>query len=158
VNAGNANCATGSNGIAACESSCTAAAAIFDCTVDEVFPSSTGIIGVPLPTEKLVAALPAVNAALGATEEHAALFAGAIMTTDTRPKTAHASIEVNGKQVRLYGFAKGAGMIHPPACVRAGPGARHHACLSLYRCRRLRRGVAGHPRNRGGDQFQLHLH
>jgi len=113
VNAGNANCATGSNGIAACESSCTAAAAIFDCTVDEVFPSSTGIIGVPLPTEKLVAALPAVNAALGATEEHAALFARAIMTTDTRPKTAHASIEINGKTVRLYGFAKGAGMIHP---------------------------------------------
>ena len=49
VNAGNANCATGQPGIDACKQSCVAVAEQFHCVFDEVFPSSTGIIGVPLP-------------------------------------------------------------------------------------------------------------
>src|ERR1700730_3046140 len=61
VNAGNANCATGQPGIDACVRTCAAAAETFHCIFDEVFPSSTGIIGVPFPGEKVIAALPAVK-------------------------------------------------------------------------------------------------
>src|SRR5579875_1263016 len=64
VNAGNANCATGPSGMKAAEQVCAAAARTFGCEGHEVFPSSTGIIGVPLPAEKLVAALPQVQKAL----------------------------------------------------------------------------------------------
>jgi glutamate N-acetyltransferase/amino-acid N-acetyltransferase len=113
VNAGNANCATGQAGIDACERSCASAAAQFACAQQEVIPSSTGIIGVLLPAEKLVAALPALHQALGATPEHFAQFATAIMTTDTHAKTAHASIEIDGERVRILGTTKGAGMIQP---------------------------------------------
>jgi glutamate N-acetyltransferase/amino-acid N-acetyltransferase len=67
VNAGNANCATGQAGIDACVHTCAAAAETFGCIFDEVFPSSTGIIGVPFPAEKVVAAMPSVKDALGST-------------------------------------------------------------------------------------------
>jgi glutamate N-acetyltransferase/amino-acid N-acetyltransferase len=113
VNAGNANCATGQIGIAACEQVCRAAAEAFSCQGHQVFPSSTGIIGVPLPAEKLVAALPDVQAALEPTAEAFSRFAHAILTTDTRVKIAHATFEVGGKKVRIAGACKGAGMIHP---------------------------------------------
>ncbi len=113
VNAGNANCATGQIGIDACQLVCAAAAETFHCEGHEVFPSSTGIIGVPLPEEKPIAALPEVAASLGATPEHFSQFARAIMTTDTKPKVAHASLSVDGKMVRIAGVCKGAGMIHP---------------------------------------------
>src|ERR1700735_3622723 len=88
VNAGNANCATGQAGIDACVQTCAAAAEQFGCIFDEVFPSSTGIIGVPFPGEKVIAALPALKEALGDTREHAETFARAIMTTDTKLKVA----------------------------------------------------------------------
>ena len=113
VNAGNANCATGQIGIDACQQVCAAAAETFHCDGHEVFPSSTGIIGVPLPAQKPIAALPEVAAALGSTPEHFSQFARAIMTTDTTPKVAHASWNVDGKVVRIAGVCKGAGMIHP---------------------------------------------
>jgi len=125
VNAGNANCATGEAGIRACVDSCRAAADQIGCIFDEVFPSSTGIIGVPLPAEKIVAALPQALAALGDSAGHAELFATAIMTTDTRMKVAEAVIEAEGVEVRLFGTAKGAGMIHP----QLGP---PHATMLVY--------------------------
>jgi len=113
VNAGNANCATGEIGLAACRETCDAAATTFSCDSPQVFPSSTGIIGVPLPAEKIVAALPALHASLGSGEEHVHLFSQAIMTTDTRPKIAGAMLHFPTGEVRILGFAKGAGMIHP---------------------------------------------
>src|SRR5271168_4471804 len=75
VNAGNANCATGEIGIAACERVCAAAAKAFGVEGHEVFPSSTGIIGVPLPAEKLVAELPGAAQNLGADTAHFSEFA-----------------------------------------------------------------------------------
>lgn len=129
VNAGNANCATGTAGIEACVQTCVAAAETFHCIFDEVFPSSTGIIGVPFPAEKVVAALPAVAATLGNTTEHAELFAQAIMTTDTRMKTARATIDVDGTEIRIFGTAKGAGMIHPQLGAPVGP---PHATMLVY--------------------------
>jgi glutamate N-acetyltransferase/amino-acid N-acetyltransferase len=113
VNAGNANCATGEAGMRACEAVCAAAAKSFGAAGHEVFPSSTGIIGVPLPAEKLIAVLPEVERTLAADTESFSDFARAILTTDTRPKVAHALVDVKGKTVRLAGVAKGAGMIHP---------------------------------------------
>jgi glutamate N-acetyltransferase/amino-acid N-acetyltransferase len=125
VNAGNANCATGEAGIAACQESCTAAAETFQCIFDEVLPSSTGIIGVPLPVEKLIAALPVARQSLGSTALHAEAFATAIMTTDTRMKVARAVIDTDRGPVRIFGTAKGAGMIYP----QLGP---PHATMLVY--------------------------
>jgi glutamate N-acetyltransferase/amino-acid N-acetyltransferase len=125
VNAGNANCANGEAGLDACLKSCIAVGEQFGCVFDEVFPSSTGIIGVPFPTEKLVAAVPAAAAALGSSAEHATAFATAILTTDTKLKVAHATVEVEGKTVRIFGCAKGAGMIGP----QLGP---PHATMLAY--------------------------
>ena len=129
VNAGNANCATGQPGIDACVQTCVAAAEAFHCIFDEVFPSSTGIIGVPFPGEKVVAALPAAQATLGSSQAHAELFAQAIMTTDTRMKVARAVVEVDGVEVRIFGAAKGAGMIHPQL---GAPVAPPHATMLVY--------------------------
>jgi glutamate N-acetyltransferase/amino-acid N-acetyltransferase len=131
VNAGNANCATGEIGITACEQVCRAAAEKFQCEGHEVFPSSTGIIGVPLPAEKLVAALLSVESALRADPEGFSAFAQAILTTDTRAKVGLASFEVGGKQVRIAGVCKGAGMIHPQL-VPAALHATLHATMLVY--------------------------
>lgn len=113
VNAGNANCATGEAGLAACREVCAAAAKTFGAAEQEVFPSSTGIIGVPLPAEKLVSALPEIERTLAADSDHFNAFSRAILTTDTRPKIAAATLEINGKTVRIAGACKGAGMIYP---------------------------------------------
>lgn len=133
VNAGNANCATGEIGITACEQVCKAAAETFSCEGHEIFPSSTGIIGVPLPAEKLVAALPEVQRGLRADTEGFSGFARAMLTTDTRAKVAHASVEGNGKRVRIAGACKGAGMIHPRLLPAGAPGGSPlHATMLVY--------------------------
>ncbi len=113
VNSGNANCATGAAGLLAARQSCKAAAYQFGCEPAEVIPCSTGIIGVPLPVNKLIHALPASSAALASGAEAFSAFARAILTTDTRPKVAHRLVDIDGQTVRLAGTCKGAGMIHP---------------------------------------------
>ena len=118
INAGNANCAAGQAGLDAARATCAAAAQIFDCHPEEVFPSSTGVIGVPLPAEKLIAALPGMAASLGDGPDHFRQVARAIMTTDTMEKSAYAPVDVTGsdgvrRQVRIAALGKGAGMIHP---------------------------------------------
>jgi glutamate N-acetyltransferase/amino-acid N-acetyltransferase len=113
VNAGNANCGTGAEGDAACREVCAEAANTLGCKPEEIFPSSTGIIGVPLPAEKITAALPQLLRAATTDQSAAEAFAGAIMTTDTRAKIASAVLTLAGHEVRLLGMAKGAGMIHP---------------------------------------------
>lgn len=117
VNAGNANCAVGQAGLDAARATCAAAAKTFNCRTEEVFPSSTGVIGVPLPAEKLVAALPEVAALLSSESDRFMEAAQAIMTTDTVEKTAFARLEVGAagesREIRIAAFGKGAGMIHP---------------------------------------------
>lgn len=132
VNAGNANCATGEPGLQACLETCQAAAQTFQCIFDEVFPSSTGIIGIPLPINKILASLPAVPAVLGTTPAHAEAFASAILTTDTRQKTAHAVIKTPHGPITLFGTAKGAGMIHPQLAGFSQPPAPPHATMLAY--------------------------
>ena len=113
INAGNANCAAGKAGLDAARNTCNAAARVFGCPSNEVFPSSTGVIGVPLPAEKLIAVLPEMAAALGAEFDHFQQVAQAILTTDTVEKTAFARLEIEGREVRIAACCKGAGMIFP---------------------------------------------
>jgi glutamate N-acetyltransferase/amino-acid N-acetyltransferase len=113
INAGNANCAAGEPGLAAARATCAAAAQVFGCKPNEIFPSSTGIIGVPLPVERIVAVLPELAARLGPESDHFQQAAQAILTTDTVEKTAFARLEIDGKEVRIAALCKGSGMIHP---------------------------------------------
>jgi glutamate N-acetyltransferase / amino-acid N-acetyltransferase len=113
VNSGNANCATGRAGMQACERVCREAGKLLGVPAAEIFPSSTGIIGVRLPAEKIHAKLPELMAARSASQRGVLSFAHAIMTTDTRAKIASARFRVQSKDVTVLGIAKGAGMIHP---------------------------------------------
>ena len=107
VNSGNANAATGEEGMAAARMCAEKVALLIGSSFDEVFISSTGVIGRPLPVARICAAVPHLTATLsaGATEQ----FARSIMTTDTFPKIASARVG----DASILGFAKGAGMIHP---------------------------------------------
>ena len=113
VNAGNANCATGEHGFKAANEVCEALAQSLSIAPEFVVPSSTGIIGVPLPTAKLVTAIPQLVAEKSGDEPAICKFSQAIMTTDTRPKFACASFERGKKSVKVLGVCKGSGMIHP---------------------------------------------
>lgn len=113
VNSGNANCATGHAGIQASERVCREAGKLLGVSAAEIFPSSTGIIGVPLPAEKIYAKLPELIGARSATQSGVQAFTRAIMTTDTRPKIASARFKTGSKEITVLGVAKGAGMIHP---------------------------------------------
>jgi glutamate N-acetyltransferase/amino-acid N-acetyltransferase len=113
VNSGNANCATGKQGIRAANAVCSAAAKALGKRPGQVFPSSTGIIGVPLPLEKIIAAVPDLIGSAHDGPEAFDAFASAIMTTDTRKKIAAEEFAFKKQTVRLAGAAKGAGMIHP---------------------------------------------
>jgi glutamate N-acetyltransferase/amino-acid N-acetyltransferase len=113
VNSGNANCATGKPGIDACRQVCRETAALLGAPTEEVFSSSTGIIGVPLPAAKILAKLPEVIAARKATTSAVQDFAATIMTTDTRPKISSVRVRAGKAEFSLLGIAKGSGMIHP---------------------------------------------
>jgi glutamate N-acetyltransferase/amino-acid N-acetyltransferase len=113
VNAGNANCATGPAGRRDCERVCHEAARLLKIRAESVFPSSTGVIGVRLPVEKIMRALPELIAASATGEQAAERFARAIMTTDTRPKIVSRRVRAGSRSFTLLGIAKGAGMIHP---------------------------------------------
>jgi glutamate N-acetyltransferase / amino-acid N-acetyltransferase len=113
VNAGNANCATGAVGYAASVRTVEETARHLRCRPDEVLVCSTGVIGVLLPVEKILRALPGIIRNRRPSARSFAEFSLAICTTDTRPKTAAASFKMVGKRIHLVGCAKGAGMIHP---------------------------------------------
>lgn len=113
VNSGNANCATGAAGYEASLRTVQETALRLNCRPEEVFVCSTGVIGVPLPVEKLLRALPGITRNRRPSARSFAEFSLAICTTDTRPKTASASFKMGGKRMHLIGCAKGAGMIHP---------------------------------------------
>lgn len=109
VNSGNANACTGEQGERDAEAVAAAAARACGLRTDEVLVASTGVIGVPLPADRIAAGL--ARLALSANGGDDA--ARAILTTDTRAKVARRELELAGGTVRLGGMAKGAGMIHP---------------------------------------------
>ncbi len=117
VNSGNANCSVGPGGLVASRATADLVGQLLGCRAEQVVVCSTGVIGVPLPVERILKAAPGLSESL---EKSPRAFDGltrAIMTTDTRPKRAAASCRIGGaagaKTVRVVGCAKGAGMIHP---------------------------------------------
>lgn len=111
VNSGNANCATGLPGIRNCRKVCAEAARLLNIRAAEVFPSSTGIIGVPLPVNKITLHLKPLILNVASSLEHLQKFAEAILTTDSKSKLA--SVPLRSGRGAITGVAKGAGMIHP---------------------------------------------
>lgn len=111
INSGNANAGTGERGRGDAEACCAALAEAGGCDPQQVLPFSTGVIGEPLPLDRLVAGLPAALADLS--EDGWERAARAIMTTDTQPKLVSRSFDVAGYTARVTGIAKGAGMICP---------------------------------------------
>jgi len=117
VNAGNANAFTGARGMAAVQKIVSLASTHLGCTEAEIFVSSTGVIGVPLPQDKAEAGLKAVFEAQPSNWEAAA---ATIMTTDTFPKMATTSAVIGGQTVHLNGIIKGSGMIAPDMATMLG--------------------------------------
>ena len=113
VNSRNANCATGAAGDAAAAATAQEVARVMDCAAAQVLVCSTGVIGLPMRVERIIAAVPGLFQATTRTPAAFEGFARAIMTTDTRPKWAAGRCRLGGRPVRLLGCCKGAGMIHP---------------------------------------------
>ncbi len=111
VNSGNSNAFTGKNGIDAVAALTSAVAEVTGIDAKRVFTASTGVIGEPLPFERITAKLSDLYDAQSATSITDA--ARAIMTTDTFPKGATATVDISGKSVKIAGIAKGSGMIAP---------------------------------------------
>lgn len=111
VNSGNANAFTGKAGDRTVEYTVAAISKRLGCRPNEVYIASTGVIGVPVSKDYIVAKLPAVAKKLGKSKWKEA--ASAIMTTDTFPKAAMRKIKIDNADVTIVGIAKGSGMIAP---------------------------------------------
>lgn len=111
INSGNANACTGAQGFRDALLMAKLSADRLDLDPDQVLVSSTGVIGRFLPMEAIKSGIAAACGSLSGDSGDAA--ARAIMTTDTKPKTAHVDVEVGGRAVRVGGMCKGSGMIHP---------------------------------------------
>jgi len=118
VNTGNANAGTGAQGLERAGATCDRLAELAGVSRAQVLPFSTGVIGEPLPVDKITAALPDALADLRADGWLRA--AQGIMTTDTRPKAASVQLELDGKRVSITGISKGAGMIKPNMATMLG--------------------------------------
>jgi glutamate N-acetyltransferase/amino-acid N-acetyltransferase len=109
VNSGCANACTGGQGLADALGMASLAAAKLGISPDEVLVASTGVIGVPLPMDKIRAGIPKIKP----TRRGGHDFCRAIMTTDTSPKEMAVQVDLKGTKFTIGGVAKGAGMIHP---------------------------------------------
>ncbi len=120
ANSGCANACTGEAGFKDAELSALAAAGELGLKAEEVLVASTGVIGRRLPMQKLLDGARKAKAALGRTAAHMADAERAIMTTDTKPKSACATVEIGGVKVTVGGMAKGSGMIEPNMATMLG--------------------------------------
>ena len=111
VNSGNSNAFTGKVGDASVAAITAAVAAELEIPASRVFSSSTGVIGEPLPHDRIIAKIPALSATLR--ENAIEMAAQAMMTTDTFPKGAMATVQGEGGPIHIAGIAKGSGMIAP---------------------------------------------
>lgn len=118
INSGNANACTGEQGLLDAKATCAAIAELTGVTPEQVLPFSTGVIGEPLPVQKITAVIPE---ALAKVNINGWDDAGAgIMTTDTRPKGFSQQFEYQGKTITVNGISKGAGMIKPNMATMLG--------------------------------------
>ncbi|MBV4537778.1 MULTISPECIES: bifunctional glutamate N-acetyltransferase/amino-acid acetyltransferase ArgJ [Pseudomonas] len=118
TNTGNANAGTGAPGLAAAERTCAKLAELAGVDAQSVLPFSTGVIGEPLPVEKIEGALQAALDNLS--ENNWAEAATGIMTTDTLPKGASRQFQFEGQTITVTGISKGAGMIRPNMATMLG--------------------------------------
>ncbi len=116
VNSGIANACTGQEGFDACQATAKAVEAALGVSYDTVAVASTGVIGMQLPVEKLVAGVNMMAPALEDSLEAGTAASKAIMTTDTVNKEVAVKITLGGKEVTVGGMCKGSGMIHPNMC------------------------------------------
>ena len=118
INTGNANAGTGEQGYQAAQQCCQALAQATGTQAEEILPFSTGVIGEPLPVDKIKAVLDQAVANLAV--DNWVDAAEGILTTDTRPKGAVAQVEINGQTVSISGISKGSGMIKPNMATMLG--------------------------------------
>lgn len=118
INTGNANAGNGDQGVVDARRCCQSLARLADVPAQSVLPFSTGVIGEPLPVDRLEAGLSDAFADLS--EENWTAAAPAIMTTDTLPKGASRQIVIQGETVNISGISKGAGMIRPNMATMLG--------------------------------------
>ncbi len=128
MNSGNANACTGRQGDRDAMKMCQLAAEHLGCDASQILPSSTGIIGHPLPMGKVTAGIAAAAEALGNSAEHAGAFMDAILTTDFKRKSAAVTVKVGRDRFTLAGVCKGSGMIGP----RMSVNAPKHATMLAY--------------------------
>lgn len=120
VNAGNANAFTGKSGEEAVTKTAAKVANEIGCKMEEVFVSSTGVIGESLKVDLITSAIPQMLKNFGNDESAWNKASRAILTTDTKPKLIKKTCEISGKQTSLIGFAKGSGMIAPNMATMLG--------------------------------------
>ena len=120
INAGVANACTGAEGYGYCLDTAKAAEKAFGIPEESVLVASTGVIGMQLPMDKILAGVDLLAAAKGGSLEHGTLASKAIMTTDTVNKEIAVEFEVGGKTATIGGMCKGSGMIHPNMCTMLG--------------------------------------
>ena len=113
INSGVANAAMGKQGVADAEAVAQALADTFGIPVSQTIVASTGVIGIPLPVDKINAGIAQAKEKMAPLAESAEAASRGIMTTDTVPKTASATLTIDGTKVHFWGMCKGAGMIHP---------------------------------------------
>ena len=116
INSGIANACTGKEGFDACEATARGVEKTLSIPYDSVAVASTGVIGMQLPVDKLVAGVEAMAPKLDDSIEAGTDASKAIMTTDTVNKEIAVEFEIDGKTVTLGGMSKGSGMIHPNMC------------------------------------------
>ncbi|ALM52153.1 bifunctional glutamate N-acetyltransferase/amino-acid acetyltransferase ArgJ [Halomonas huangheensis] len=120
INTGNANAGTGEVGMRDAHDTCAELAKLTDVTTEAVLPFSTGVIGEPLPMERLLAGLPEALESMGDDQQAWQLAAEGILTTDTRAKGVSRQLELAGGTVTINGIAKGSGMICPNMATMLG--------------------------------------
>ena len=116
INSGIANACTGKEGFDACEATAKGVEEALNIPFDTVAVASTGVIGMQLPVDKLVAGVKAMAPKLDESIAAGSDASKAIMTTDTVNKEIAVEFEIGGKMVHLGGMSKGSGMIHPNMC------------------------------------------
>ena len=110
INAGNANAHTGKNGIRAIDKYVAAASKYFKCKKSQILVSSTGVIGEKLNVDKIIKIFPNISKSQ---PQNLLSASKAIMTTDTYPKNIVKKVKINSKIIKIFGIAKGSGMIFP---------------------------------------------
>ncbi|HHY84797.1 MAG TPA: bifunctional glutamate N-acetyltransferase/amino-acid acetyltransferase ArgJ [Verrucomicrobia bacterium] len=132
VNSGNANACTGPQGMADAREMAAFTERALNVPKGSVLVGSTGRIGVLLPMDNVRAGIVDAAVHLGATREHAANAAEAIMTSDTKPKQLALEFSLGGRTVRLGGICKGAGMIQPGMSLDGRRPAALHATMLCF--------------------------